>query len=272
MAFAAEALVLHGPTSGPIATRLAMDLRSDGIAARPLALDQLREQDWQARLAGATGLVIVYDSQTWITDVILDALREMHPARPVVVVRRGTRRLAPEFDRFHVVPLFDEDTFSHYQPYDQEVGGYATVIQFLGGGTPARDSQRRGFAFLSYSGKDKQAINERLVPALAANDIGFFDYRFTERLDARKLPLQIERRIKQCALVLVYASSRWPGSEYTLLEKDLAQGLGRPIVAVEPEGDAVQLDVPATVCRFGRAGETDTAALSAAIHEALAGV
>lgn len=190
-------LVINGSKSEPIAIRLAMDLRSDGIPAHPVALEKLVSADWKGGLAAVSGLVIIYDGQTWITEDLEAALCDMHPIRPVVFARSRGSRFNPGFLRFHVVPLFEGQTFSYYQPVGRNRAGYARVIDFLGGPTPVKDARKRGFAFLSYSSRDRRFVDELLVPALAACDIGFFDYRFTERLDERKLDDEIKRRIKR---------------------------------------------------------------------------
>src|SRR5579862_9684730 len=150
MAGLAGVLVIHGNRSEPIAIRLAMDLRSDGIPARPAALEKLGLGDWRQGLPGVTGVVIIYDGQTWITAEVEAALRAMHPTRPVVFARSQTSRFNPDFDRFYVEPVFEAPTFSYYQPNDNR-SGYARVVDYLGGRTPVRDSRKRGFAFLSYS-------------------------------------------------------------------------------------------------------------------------
>src|SRR6267142_722138 len=131
MGYPAGTLVIHGPTSRPIACRLAMDLRSEGIAAHPIALENLTVDDWQARFPASPGFVIVYDGRTWISEEIYGALREIHPMRPVVFVRSRTSRFAPEFEQFYVVPLFEGQKFPHYQPHRKNRGGWADVVAFL---------------------------------------------------------------------------------------------------------------------------------------------
>jgi hypothetical protein len=81
MAGFAGVLVIHGKKSEPIAIRLAMDLRSDGIPAHPAALEKIGPSDWQQGLPGVTGLVVIYDGQTWITaDVEAPSVRCTPPA------------------------------------------------------------------------------------------------------------------------------------------------------------------------------------------------
>ena len=125
---------------------------------------------------------------------------------------------------------------------------------------------RRGYAFISYAGPDKPAVCDRLVPALAANDVGFFDYRFTERLIEDRLQEEIERRIHQCAVVIVYSTLRWPGSPFTLLERRLALTMGKPIVAVLPALQAAPFELPVTTCAFGLEAAADREAIGKAIE------
>jgi hypothetical protein len=157
--------VIYGPKSGPIAIRLAMDLRSEGIDAHPVALNTLAQDDWETLGSIVAGLVIVYDGQTFISEAIQSVLRKMHPHRPVVFVRSRTSRFFPDFLEFHSVPLFEDRTFSYYQPHRKGRGGFADVIMYLGGGTKVKDHRRRGFAFLSYSSSDRVFVYEQLVPA-----------------------------------------------------------------------------------------------------------
>lgn len=261
-------LVVHGTKSAPIAKRLAMDLSSGGIPARPLALGAISDSDWETNLPAVNSLVIVYDGQTQITDTMEKTLDKMHPTRPVVFVRTSTSRF-PDYLNFHVVLACDMRGFSYYQSQRGRRGGIADVILFLGGGKRPRDSRRRGFAFVSYSSNDRAFINEGLVPALAACDVGFFDYRFTERLNERKLDDEIDRWIGQSAVVIVCASSSWPMSRYTRLEKTLARRNGRPIVAVFPPGDECELHFAAIHCRFRGMPDEDAAELGKAIEVAI---
>jgi hypothetical protein len=246
-----------------------MDLGSNSITARPVGLENLTTDDWATYLPSATGLVIVYDGQTPITERMQGVLHEMHPKCPVVFVRSRTSRFPPELFVFYVVPLFEGRTSSYYQPHRKGRGGFADVIGFLGGGTPAKDTRRPGFAFLSYSSRDRPFVNEQLVPALAACNIGFFDYRFTERLNERNLKEEIERRIKRCALMVACTSGNWRNSKYAILECTLARKLGRPIVAVTPRREATALAFPATTCLFRGKPEADRVALKRAIGRAL---
>jgi hypothetical protein len=246
-----------------------MDLRSDGIDAHPVELAKITDEEWRAKLPAATGLVVVYDGRTWIREPAYGALDAIYSdRRPVVFVRSRTSRFAPDFQKFFVVPLFDTTSFSHYQP--QGLSGYKLVVEAFGKPRPARDSRRRGFAFLSYAGRDKQAICDRLVPALEANNIGLFDYRFTARLNEAKLDANIERHIRRAALLILYATKSWTGSPHTLLERDLARKLQRPIVAVTPTLRLPHLGFLVTRCRFGNDPSDDAAALREAIEEALA--
>lgn len=121
----------------------------------------------------------------------------------------------------------------------------------------------------SYAGVDKEAICERLVPALAANNIGLFDYRFTARLNEARLAANIERHIRRAGLLILYATKSWQSSRYTLLERDLACKLKRPIVAVLPSFRVPQLSFLVTRCRFRNDASGDAAALRKAIEEAL---
>lgn len=260
-------LVLHGPSAWAIATRLAMDLRSDGVQARPIEMERISAGDWQAGLPGVEGLVVVYDGRTWIQEPMYSALFAVFQDRPVVFVRSRSSRFAPDFMQFVVVPLFDGTAFSHYQP--QGLSGYKLVVEALGVFSLPRDARRRGFAFISYAGADKQEVHERLVPALAANNIGFFDYRFTARLDERRLEREIERRVQRSAVLVLYATSRWPTSPYTMLERAIAEEMGRPIVAVLPSGAGNSLEFSGTHCRFGRNAEKNASALRSAIEQAV---
>lgn len=260
-------LVLHGPSAWAIATRLAMDLRSDGVQARPVGVERISAADWEARLPGVEGLVVVYDGRTWIQEPMYSALFAISPDRPVVFVRSRSSRFAPDFMQFLVVPLFDDTTFNHYQP--QGLSGYKLVVEALGIFRPPRDARRRGFAFVSYAGTDKQEVHERLVPALAANDVGFFDYRFTARLNERRLEREIERRVQRSAVLVLYATNRWPASPYTALERALAEEMGRPIVAVLPSDTDNSLDFGGTHCRFEGDAESNASALRSAIEQAI---
>jgi TIR domain len=214
----------------------------------------------------AKGLVIVYDGRTWIESPAYEALVAIHPQRPVVFVRSRTKRFAPDIERFTPVPLFDTSTFSHCQPGDGVLSGYALVIEALGGAKPAQDTRRRGYAFISYAGPDKQAVCDRLVPALAANDIGFFDYRFTERLDESRLHEEIERRIGRCAVLVVYSTVRWRGSPYTTLELELASKMGKPCIAVLPKVESAPLASAVSACAFEEDSEGDRDALGRAVE------
>jgi hypothetical protein len=271
MAGPAGVLVIHGSRSESIAIRLAMDLCSDGIPAHPTALEKLVPSDWREGLPAVTGLVIIYDGQTWITKDVEASLCAMHPMRPVVFARSQGSRFNPDFLRFHVVPLFEGLTFSYYQPHGKSRTGYARVVDFLGGPMPVRDSRKRGFAFLSYSSKDRRFVDEHLVPALAGCNIGFFDYRFTERLDERRLEHEIERRIKQCAFIIAHRSANWDKSKFTDLEARLAQEHGKPIVAVSQLGEAVSRQLTRTACAFTSARDWNSKELLKAIEGALAG-
>ncbi len=252
-----------------------MDLRSDGLGARPAAYQQILPEEWGRALPGPKGVIIVYDGGTDIRDPVYNALCTMHPKRPVVLVRSQTRRIPVFLERFFVVSLFDNSEFSHfgtsdfsyYQPDPRTLSGYVRVRRaFLARAKRPKDSRRRGFAFFSYSGQDKAQVCERLVPALAANDIGFFDYRFSERLDHTKLLDEIERRVERCAVMVVYATTWWAGSQYTQLEVELAVSKGRPIVAVQPPIGAARLEFPATPCTFGGGEEAEAKALREAIE------
>jgi hypothetical protein len=269
MGYPAGTLIIHGPTSRFIARRLAMDLRSEGIDAHPIAQENLTGDDWLARFRATPGFVIVHD--WWISQEILEALGEIHretdPKRPVVVVRSGTRRFPPELEQFHVVSLFEGQRFPHYQPYRKNHGGWAYVTGFLGGGTRPKDKRRRGFAFLSYSSRDRTFINEKLVPALEACDIGFFDYQFTEHLDEKKLEHELERAIRRCALVIAYTSAHWRNSNTTTREGSLAQQIGRPIVSIAPV--EVALGFPTIPCQFRGDSKTNEVELKKAIQLAL---
>jgi len=274
MAGPAGVLVIHGSKSEPIAIRLAMDLRSDGIPAHPFALEKLEPTDWQQGLPAVTGLVIIYDGQTWINEdveAVLSAIQQT--GRPVVFGRSRTTRFNPDFElRFRkVVPLFEGLTFSYYQPHGRDRAGYARVVDFLGGPTPVRDSRKRGFAFLSYSSKDRRFVNELLVPALAACNVGFFDYRFTERLDERKLDYEIKRRIRRCALIIAHTSGNWSESNYTVLEARLAEELRKPIVGVTQLNEIVGWQSTRTACVFTRDSDWNSKELIKAIDGALAG-
>jgi len=271
VAYPEGVLVVHGPRSEPIAVRLAMDLRSAGISAHPTALEKLVPSDWQKRLPGVTGLVIIYDGQTWIVEDVEAALLDMHPDRPVVFVRSQPSRFNPDFQRFHVAPAFEAGTFSHYQPHQKHWGGYVSVIEYLSGKLPVKDARKRGFAFVSYSSKDRLFIDEVLVPALAACNIGFFDYRFTERLDERKLHEEIERRIKRCALIIACTSRDWHESKHTGLETRLAGKLGKPVVAVTRVGEPVPQEFTCTACVFTRDASRDSQELMKAVGAALSG-
>jgi hypothetical protein len=248
-----------------------MDLRSEGIAAHPIALENLTAEDWQDRIPASPGLVIVYDGQTRISEEIYGALCEIHPTRPVVFVRSRTTRFAPEFEKFYVVPLFEGQKFPHYQPHRKGRGGWADVVAFLGGGTRPKDKRRRGFAFLSYSSKDRTFIDEQLVPALEACDIGLFDYQFTERLDEKKLEQELERGIKRCSFVIAYISANWRSSKVTTLESSLAQKLGRPVVSIAHLDDAAALGFPTIPCKFMGELKSDVVALKEAIDKAIPG-
>lgn len=267
MPYPAGVPVVHGPTAKAIASRLAMDLRSDGIDAHPVELGEITDEEWYARLPGATGLVVVYDGRTSIVEPAYGALFSIHPDRPVVFVRSRPKRLAPAFEGFSPVPLFDATGFSHYQP--QDLSGYKLVVEVLGIPKPAKDARRRGFAFLSYAGVDKEVVSERLVPALAANNIGFFDYRFTTRLNEVRLATNIERHIRRSALLILYATKNWQRSSYTMMERDLACELERPVVAVIPPFRKPRLGFHATRCSFGNDANGDAAALREAIEDAL---
>jgi hypothetical protein len=269
MAGFAGVLVIHGKKSEPIAIRLAMDLRSDGIPAHPAALEKIGPSDWQQGLSGVTGLVVIYDGQTWITADVEAALCAMHPTRPVVFARSRTSRFNPDFQRFYVVPVFDGQTFSYYQP-NEDRSGYARVVDFLGGRVPVKDSRKRGFAFLSYSSKDRQFVNELLVPALARCNIGFFDYRFTERLNERRLDDEIQRRIKRCAVIIAHTSSNWDTSKFTDLEARLGGEHGKPIVGVSQQGEPVGGPLTRTACVFTENADGNSKALIKAINGALA--
>jgi hypothetical protein len=270
MAYAAGVLVVHGPYSGQIAIRLAMDLRSDGIDARPIALETITENDWQQRLPGVTGLVIIYDGRTWIVEEVEAALRDIDPARPVVFARSGGNKLSPSFDlRFHSVALFDAPSFSYYQPRKGR-GGRADVVGYLGGPFPVKDARKRGFAFLSYSSQDRTFIDATLVPTLASCDIGFFDYRFTDQLDERKLAHEIERRVKRCALIVEHISKNWPNSEYTVFEHRLAKQHRKPIIAATDRATPINEDA-AIVCVLTEDLEANSRTLMQAIGIALQG-
>ena len=265
--YPAGVLDIHGPTARAIASRLSMDLRSDGIDAHPVAIDQVSNAEWTERLPGAKGVVVVYDGRTWIEEPAYGALFAIHPERRVVFVRSRTSRFAPDFAQFPVVPLFDATEFSHYQP--NGLSGYKLVVEEFGVPKPAKGVARRGFAFLSYAGADKLQVSERLVPALALNEIGIFDYRFTARLNEAKLDREIQRHLRRSALLVLYATDKWPNSSYTLLERKLACEMKRPIVAVLPAVGAAHLDFPATRCCFGADPKDDAVLLRTAIEEAL---
>jgi TIR domain len=261
--------VIHSAKSGPIAIRLAMDLRSEGIEARPLALNTLAKDDWGNLGSTVAGLVIVYDGQTFISEAIQSVLRKMHPHRPVVFVRSRTSRFFPDFLEFHSVPLFEDRTFSYYQPHRKGRGGFADVIRYLGGGTRVKDHRRRGFAFLSYSSSDRVVVYEQLVPALAACNIGFFDYRFTERLDERNLEHDIERHIERSAIVVAYASTNWWHAEWTDYERTVARKIGRPVLAVMLDDQDVANDFPLISCRFSSDPEAHKIEMQRAIRQAV---
>jgi hypothetical protein len=243
-----------------------MDLRSEGIDAHPFARENLTG-DWLARFPDSTGFVVVYD-EGWINEEIFGPLSKIHPKPPVVFVRSGTRRFPPEFEQFYVVSLFEGQRFPYYQPHRKNRGGWADVVGFLGGGTPPKDKRRRGFAFLSYSSRDRAFIENELVPALEACDIGFFDYRFTERLDEGKLEDELERGIRRCALVIAYTSANWGSSATTRLESLRAQQIGRPIISITSVADPA-LDFPTIPCQFKGDSKTDEVELKKAIHLAL---
>jgi TIR domain len=262
--------VIHGERSWPIAVRLAMDLRSEGIEAIPAALKDLKPEEISNRFLAAAGLVIIYDGMTWITEQLQAALREVRATRPVVFLRSRTSRFAPGLLEFHVVPIFEGQTFSYYQPHSKGRGGFADLVGFLGPHKRPTDRRRRGFAFLSYSSKDRAIVYERLVPALATCNIGFFDYRFTERLDERKLGREIERHIKSSAIVVAYVSATWRTDRHWIdRERTLAQQLSRPIVAVTAPGEEAKFDLQIVPCPLGSSLRTDSVRLERAIRKAL---
>src|SRR5262245_24468185 len=98
-----------------------MELVSEGIVAVPMSLEEFRAPGRDALLGAAGGLVIMYD--WWIQQEDFDALHEVRKTRPVVFVRNRTTKVAPELMPFHVVAIFDDRTFSHYQPVNGW-GGY----------------------------------------------------------------------------------------------------------------------------------------------------
>jgi hypothetical protein len=268
-AAASKIVVVHGPRSWPLATRLAMDLMSEGFEAAPMSLEQFRGPDRDARLAAATGLVVMYD--WWVEPQDFEVLHECLKTRPVVFVRNRTQKVAPELAPFGVVALFDTRTFSHYQPVDGW-GGYVELTEHFGRPERPVDQRRRGFAFVSYVSADREPVYEQLIPALAACRTGYFDYRYTERLDEARLPQEIARVVRDSQVVVAYASHDWRSSRnvHIAMEVESARSHARPIVAVTPAADAAALDPSMIRCVFGSNRDENVRAMASALHRALA--
>jgi hypothetical protein len=245
-----------------------MDLVSDGLEAIPMSVTEFRASDRDARLAAAKGLVIVYD--WWIESADFEALHDVRKTRPVVFARNRTQKLAPELMPFGVVAIFDTTMFSHYQPLDGW-GGYVELIEHFGRPERRTDRRRRGFAFVSYLSKNRETVYEHVIPALAACRTGFFDYRYTERLNEEQLDQELERTITASDVVVAYASDDWRtlDNENINKEVDQARVLGRPIVAVTTPADEADCDVSFVQCAFGPDRNENAAFLARALKNAL---
>jgi len=263
--------VVHGPQSWPLATRLALDLVSEGIEAAPMSLEEFRAPGRDVLLASARALVIMYD--WWLEPPDLDALERAKARYSVVFARNGQRKVAPEIAHFLNVGLFDGNTFSYYQPFEG-TGGYRQLIEYLDLPSDAQtDRRRRGFAFVSYVSKDRTTVYGQVIPALWACRTGYFDYRYTERLNEARLDEELARTIKSCEVVVAFASRDWRTFENPHIRKefDLARELARPIVAVTASADGDESDASMIGCRFGPDRVENAQALETAIREALDG-
>jgi hypothetical protein len=246
-----------------------MDLVSEGIEAAAMSLEEFRAPGRDVRIAAVKGLVIMYD--WWVESADFDLLHQVRKTRPVVFARNRTQKVAPELMAFHVVAIFDDSTFSHYQPVDGW-GGYVELTEFLGKPTEKpTDRRRRGFAFVSYVSKDRETVYAEVIPALAACRTGYFDYRFTERLKEDRLAQELERTIQASQIVLAYASSDWRRLENANIrdELDIARRLARRVVAVTTPADDGELDGSVVRCIFGPDREENGHRLDLALSQAL---
>jgi hypothetical protein len=245
-----------------------MDFVSEGIEAAPMGLEEFRAADRDARLAAAAGLVIMYD--WWLGPEDFEVLDEIKKTRPVVFARNGQRKRARDPMRFSEVYIFDDTTFSHYQPLEGW-GGYVELIEHFDRPNPPTDQRRRGFAFVSYVTSNRETVYGNVIPALAACRTGYFDYRYTARLNEEQLEGELARTIESCHVVVAYASSDWRTmtNANIRMERELAQRFGRPIVAVMTPADAAAIDPSMVRCVFGPDRDENARGLQHAMHQAL---
>jgi hypothetical protein len=214
-----------------------------------VAHEELKADELDERFNAASAVLVIYD-EIWLSDEQIAALHRAHKSGHLaILVKRGMRKVPSDLYGLLEVPAMDVNGFSYYQP-DRGTGGIANIVRYLGKPRKKpKDRSRRGFAFVSYSSVDRETVHRRLIPALAACRIGFFDYRFTERLREKVLEEEIARHIAKCEVVIACASLTWrqPGTRFIEMERMLARNRGLPLVAARAADDAGPIDYPLTV-------------------------
>ena len=217
--------ILHGASDRTLALRVLADARGFGVGA-VLIPQSSPDPEW----SHVRGLVVVHGPTVqWSADE-LDAIHALKSNGVLVaLVRLSSRRIPPALHGLSTLGLWDRN---YKVSPSTGAPGHRLLVEIFGQGREPEGTQRRGFVFVSYRGCDADWVAGTLVPALAEQEFGFFDYRGTEELDEATLAAELARWVHECAVLLVVASRDWSGSAHTIAELQQARAIDRPVVVV----------------------------------------
>jgi len=224
--------IVHARADRSIALRLLGDARSLGVSGVLVAPGETPEE-CAARRAELRGLLLVHTGSVWWSDAQLAEVAERIAAGGIVAVARMTESKYPPPLAGLPVLLLSGRRYQTDPAFLRP--GHTFVAEAFGVGPDPGGEARRGYVFVSYRGKqtdDVAWVANGIVPALAEQGFGLFDYRATEELDERHILAEHDRWLERCAAFLVVATDNWHSSKYTRYELRTARALGRPVIAV----------------------------------------